>query len=90
MIEETNFLKTKNGKKININKNLDCSDYGIYAAKCVQCNELYIEQTVTSFSKRWTQHRKMWNISVVNYSPNKHQEEPNKYNPDENAVLNIL
>ena len=87
MVEETKFFKTTNGKKININQNLDCSDYGIYAAKCVQCNELYIGQTVTSFSKRWTQHRRKWNNSVVNYSSNKQQEETNKYNPDENALF---
>ena len=87
MVEETDFFKTRHGKVINIRKNLDCSGYGVYAAKCVQCKEIYIGQTVTSFSKRWTHHRRMWNTSVANYSPNQQQQEECKYNPDENALF---
>ena len=39
---------------------LNCGDYGIYAARCKICQEVYVGQTCTSFSTRWTGHRSTW------------------------------
>ena len=32
----------------------------IYAAKCKQCSDLYVGQTINKFSQRWNGHRKIW------------------------------
>ena len=61
MVWNTNILKTKKGKiKLN-NKNLTCKNSGIYAGQCIQCDEVYVGQTKTSFHSRWNGHRFKWN-----------------------------
>ena len=60
MVLETKKIKTKTGKKITLKQNLNCSHYGIYAAKCKQCGDLYVGQTINKFSQRWNGHRKIW------------------------------
>lgn len=81
MVKEIKCLRTMAGKTFLLKQTLDCSNYGIYAAMCLQCNELYIGQTVNSFSKRWTQHRKIWNNNATN------QNQTNQSNKDENALF---
>ena len=34
MVEKTNLIKSKNGKTFKLKKNLNCKNFGIYAAKC--------------------------------------------------------
>ena len=65
MVTTTDHIKTKNGKLFKLKQQLDCRDYGIYAAQCTTCQEIYVGQTVTTFSKRWTAHRSTWK-KIVN------------------------
>ena len=58
--------KGSNFKEIKLKQNLNCKDYGIYCATCIQCAENYIGQTVTSFSKRWNAHRTTWKNNIKN------------------------
>ena len=60
MVLETKKIKTKSGRKISLKQNLNCRHYGIYAAKCKQCGDLYVGQTINKFSQRWNGHRKIW------------------------------
>ena len=57
--------KNKTIKNIKIKQNLNCKDYGIYAATCNICNEIYIGQTVNSFSTRWNTHRSTWKNNIT-------------------------
>ena len=61
MVLITNTITSKTGKKYTLQKYLTCSDFGIYVATCNLCAEQYVGQTITTFAKRWTAHRKMWN-----------------------------
>ena len=64
MIIEKNKIINKSGELINLRKQLNCSDYGIYLATCKVCKENYVGQTMTSFSKIWNTHRNIWNNST--------------------------
>ena len=57
--------KNKTIRNIKIKQNLNCKDYGIYAATCNICNEIYIGQTVNSFSTRWNTHRSTWKNNIT-------------------------
>ena len=57
MFKITNSLKLETGKTTKLKKNLSCKNFGIYVVKCMECNEYYIRQTITSFSQRWCSHR---------------------------------
>ena len=61
MVFETNKIRLRNGKEIKLKHNLNCKNFGIYGAQCIICNEYYVGQTKSSFSKRWTSHRFHWN-----------------------------
>ena len=60
MVNVTKVIKSIKGRPFHITKVLTCADWGIYAATCVICKEMYVGQTSTSFSKRWCQHRSVW------------------------------
>ena len=60
MVKITDSLKLKTGKLIKLKKKLNCKNFGIYAAECMECNEYYVGQTITSFSQRWCSHRYNW------------------------------
>ena len=82
MVVETDFVTTKDGKKFRIKKDINCKNYGVYAAKCKICKEYYVGQTKTSFSKRWNLHRHTWNKMINNnkkslLKDNKEQKEEN-------------
>ena len=47
-------------QNIKIKQQLNCKNYGIYAATCNICKNLYIGQTMNSFTKRWNAHRNIW------------------------------
>ena len=38
-------------------QHLNCKNYGVYAATCNICKDLYFEQIMNSFTKRWNAHR---------------------------------
>ena len=58
-------IRTPNGVRPLIQK-LNCKDYGIYAACCKNCDNYYVDQTMTSFSQHWTQHQVLWtNFATV-------------------------
>jgi len=44
-----------------LNQNLTCTNYGIYVATCVICQEQYVSETKNKFSKRWSLHYSNWN-----------------------------
>ena len=64
MVLETEIITLKDGKKYYLKKDLNCKNYGIYAAKCNICKEYYVGQTKNSFSKRWNLHRHNWNKMI--------------------------
>ena len=66
MVQNTNFIKSKNGKIIQLKQNLNCTNFGLYAAYCNICPEIYIGQTINRFSVRWNTHRHIWNNSTLN------------------------
>ena len=49
---KTLIIKTKNGKIIQFKQNLNCTNFGVYAACCNICSEIYIGQTINRFSVR--------------------------------------
>ena len=52
MVQNTNFIKSKNGKIIQLKQNLNCTNFGIYAACYNICSEIYIGQSINRFSVR--------------------------------------
>ena len=65
MVQNTNFIKTENGKIIQLKQNLNCTHFGIYAICCNICSKIYIGQTINRFSVRWNTHRHIWNNSTL-------------------------
>ena len=59
MVKSTEVLETKT-KTIKLKQRLNCANYGIYAAVCKCCGEIYVGQTKNKFSTRWTSHRSFW------------------------------
>ena len=47
-------------QNMKIKQNLNCKNYGIYAATCNLCKDIYIGQTSNNFAKRWNAHRNIW------------------------------
>ena len=41
-------------------ENLNCKNYGIYAARRLLCGQFYVGQTINRFSKRWAGHSASW------------------------------
>ena len=65
MVQNINFIKSKNGKIIQLKQNPNCTNFGIYAACCNICSEIYIGQTINRFSLRWNTHRHIWNNNTL-------------------------
>ena len=65
MIDKTNVITSKMGKIYKLRQKLNCRDSGIYAATCTKCNEQYVSQTCTSFTKRWNEHRSKWRKKII-------------------------
>ena len=65
MVICSDTIKTPTGKTFRLRTALICSDWGIYVATCLTCNQQYVGQTCNSFSIRWNGHRSMWKKGVV-------------------------
>ena len=64
MIEETKVITTKTNTKIKLKQDLICKNYGIYAAQCLICFEIYVGQTINPFHERWNGHRQDWETAL--------------------------
>ena len=53
------IIKESKFKNMKLKHKLNCKDYGIYGATCVQCTENNIGKTANSSEKRWNSHRKI-------------------------------
>ena len=60
MVNDARTIAAEGGKVFEIWTKSTCSNWGIYAAMCKICQKLYVGQTATTFSKRWSQHRTIW------------------------------
>ena len=65
MVTPVNTIKTKQGKQVFLKQNLTCSNFGIYAAQCKICKNIYVGQTKIAFSTRWSGHRRIWNSKII-------------------------
>ena len=68
MIQTVNAVTNKDGISVHLFQNLNCSNFGIYAAQCTICNQLYIGQTKNKFSVKWTAHRSFRNNKFSEYN----------------------
>ena len=66
MIKETTEITTKTNRKIKLKQDLNCKNYGIYAAQFIICLEIYVGQTINPFHERWNGHRKDWENEIKN------------------------
>ena len=67
MVYESPNIENKITKQqFNIRNNLNCRNFGIYAAICKQCPAIYVGQTVTPFKDRWSKHRSDWKNNWIN------------------------
>ena len=54
MVKSVNYIKCeKNNRQVELKQSLNCRNYGIYVANCVNCNAQYVGQTKNKFSVRW-------------------------------------
>ena len=61
-------VSPSNGRSYSLNKNLNCTDGGIYAISCA-CTAQYTGKTTTAFSKRFSEHfQKNSNSAVHDHS----------------------
>ena len=65
MVTPVNNITTNQGKQIFLKQNLTCSNFGIYAAQCKICKNIYVGQTKNAFSTRWSGHRTIWNNKII-------------------------
>ena len=65
MVQNTNFIKTKKGKIIQLKQNLNCTNFSIYSACCNICSEIYIGQTINHLSVHWNTHCHIQNNSTL-------------------------
>ena len=57
MVDENNFIKTKENRRIDIKSKLNCKNYGIYSAQCLKYKDIYVGQTKNGFDLRWNSHQ---------------------------------
>ena len=60
MVKNTNTVTNPHGNIFTLKQNLNCKNYGIYAARFLLCGQFYVGQTINRFSKRWAGHRASW------------------------------
>ena len=69
MVISTSFIATENNKKLFLTQHFTCDNYGIYAAQCKLCHQIYVGQTKNKFSIRSTNHRTFWkNNNIQNHT----------------------
>ena len=88
MVKETKQIQTKDKKIINLTQQIKCDNYGIYMAKCKICEEMYIGQTINSFSKRWNTHRKIWKEEIMKKQSENSKIDDEQKTKDEHALTN--
>ena len=66
-MEEVEAVSPTNGRSYPVNKNLRCTDRGIYTIAC-SCTSLYTGKTSTSFSQRFSEHFKSPSSAVYDHS----------------------
>ena len=71
VVTPVNTIKTKQGKQIFLKQNLTCFNFGIYAAQCKICKNIYVGQTKNAFSTRWSGHRRIWNSKIIEKHSNR-------------------
>ena len=66
MVQNTNFIKTKNGKIIHLYK---ISAAMVYMPVVVIriYSEIYIGQTINRYSVRWNTHSHNWNKNTLDF-----------------------
>ena len=74
MVYETKKFVTKENKVIKLTEKIKCCNFGIYVAQCLVCQDTYVGQTSTSFSKRWNNHRRIWKEDIAEKTSNKTEE----------------
>ena len=74
MVYETKELVTKEKEIIHLKQQIKCYNYGIYAAQCQVCKEIYVGQTINPFSTRWNKHRSIWKEEILEKTSNKIEE----------------
>ena len=60
MVVTTSSFSNKAGRLFHLKQRLDCTNFGIYVARCRICAEFYVGQTKNRFSVRWPGHRTSW------------------------------
>ena len=79
MVLEKNKLQLNDGSTVRIkNDKINCSSYGIYAAICSKCNNIYVGQTKNSFSDRWNGHRATWKKLQFRFLAGEHDVRPER------------
>ena len=79
MVLEANTVQLNDGKTVRTkNHNLNCNSYGIYAALCSICNNIYVGQTKNSFTDRWNGHRATWKKLYSRFLVGEHEVRPAK------------
>ena len=62
MIKNTTNVTNLHGQTFTLKQNLNCKNYGSYAARCLLCGQFYVGHTINKFSKRWAGHRASWRV----------------------------
>ena len=60
MVITTSSLSNEAVRLFRLRQSLDCSNLGIYAARCCICAEFYVGQTKNRFNVRWSGQRTSW------------------------------
>ena len=87
MVKETTEVQRMDGKVIKLKQNLNCRDYGVYAAQCMCCGDFYVGQTITSFHERWNGHRKTWKENFKKKTREASRSKNTSNQSDENALF---
>ena len=71
MVKTTSEISNNKGKTFKLRQNLNCTNYGIYAAQCRICSEFYVGQSKNRFSIRCNSHRSSWNSNLLDHKSDK-------------------
>ena len=57
MIDDNDYIKTIENRKIDVKPKLNCKSYAINSAQCSVCKKIYVGQIKNSFNVRWNAYR---------------------------------
>ena len=69
--ETTSIRDASQSKNIKLRQKLNCRNFGIYAAYCQFCTDIYVGQSCKEFKDRWNGHRHCWNSKQATFSEEK-------------------